>query len=135
MKRAARTENIWAVILSGITAFFFTIQSPLHPWNLAVTGTDSSVFKTVSMMMARGSIPYVDTFDHKGPLLYILNWLGDRISLYRGVWVIEMIFLIATFFMLYKIARLVCKKSVSCIVVFLSISLLFGYFDGGNISE
>ena len=83
------SENTIALSVSIILALIFGINSPLHPWLGTEAGTDSSVFKTVVMMMERGYQPYRDSFDHKGPFLYILNWLGNRISPYNGIWWIE----------------------------------------------
>ena len=121
-------------ILFLIATFVFLLKNPLHPWIDGQAGTDSSVFKTVALMMERGYMPYRDTFDHKGPLLYILNWLGNRISPYRGVWAIEFIAIFLTFYLIYKTARLCCNRMFSCVTVFASVSLLFEYFDG-NMSE
>ena len=80
-------------------------------------------------------MPYRDSFDHKGPLMYILNWLGNRIASYRGIWVIEMIFLTVTFYMLYKIARLSCGRIASVVTFFTASTLLFPYFEGGNFTD
>lgn len=128
-------ENIVAVMMIGILTFFFLLLSPLHPWVGGTTYADSSVFKTVVMMMEKGGMPYVDSFDHKGPLLYILNWLGNRISYYRGIWVIEFVFLIVTILMIYKSSRLICSKKGSVVTTLMAISLLFEYFEGGNLTE
>lgn len=128
-------ENIICFLTMTIGTFLFLQKSPLHPWMGSNTGTDSSVFKTVALMMEHGYMPYRDSFDHKGPLLFIINFWGNKISSYRGVWVIEFLFVVVTFFMLYKIARISCKILTSYISTFLSISLLFGYFEGGNFTE
>ena len=61
-----RIEVVFAFLFSLVIAFFFSIQSPLHLWVGADTNVDSSVFKTISMMMQKGYMPYRDTFDHKG---------------------------------------------------------------------
>lgn len=115
--------------------FVFLLRSPLHIWTGFDTSVDSSVYKTIALMMDKGYMPYRDTFDHKGPLIYIFNWLGNRISRYRGVWVIEFITLFVTFFCIYKIARLKCKKVHSCIILLVSTTPLFTYFEGGNLTE
>ena len=96
---------------------------------------DSAIFKTVALMMDKGYMPYKDTFDHKGPLLYVINYLGLKISYFRGVWVFEAIFMTITLFMLYKIARLKTKISSSILVALTAMSLLFDYFYGGNLTE
>lgn len=122
-------------MVSFIVALIFGFNSPLHPWVGSEAYTDSSVFKTVALMMEHGYMPYMDSFDHKGPILYILNYLGNRVSYYRGIWVIEIIFLSFTFYFLYKISRLTCNTVASIIVTFIALSLLFGYYEGGNFTE
>lgn len=60
-----------------------------HPY------TDSSVFVYVGRVMQNGGLPYVDVFDHKGPLLYILNYLGLSITgNIWGIWLEECILLL-----------------------------------------
>lgn len=132
---SCNVENLICLFVMSIGAFLFLQKSPLHPWLGANTGTDSSVFKTVALMMERGYMPYRDSFDHKGPLLFIINFLGNKISSYRGIWVFELLFMVITIFILYKIACMSCKIVTSYLSVFLSISLLFIYFDGGNLTE
>ncbi len=129
------SENLICLFIMSISAFLFLQQSPLHPWIGSDAGTDSSVFKTVALMMEHGYMPYKDSFDHKGPLLFIINFWGDRISGYRGVWVFEFLFMVTAFFMLYKIARMSCNVLTAYITAFMAISLLFTYFEGGNLTE
>lgn len=130
-----KLENIVTLIFCTIFSFIFLINSPLHPWRGNESGVDSSVFKTVALMMGKGYMPYRDSFDHKGPLMYVINYIGNMISYYRGVWIIELFFLSVTVFFIYKISRLSSGKISSCIVIFISTSLLFGYFEGGNFTE
>ena len=44
-------------------------------------GYDSAVFQTMGLALLHGKLPYVDLFDHKGPVLYFINafglWLGN----------------------------------------------------------
>ena len=81
-------------------------------------------------------MPYKDSFDHKGPLLYIINWVGNKISQQYGIWLIEMGFMTCTLFVIYKIARLASNKiSHALIATFISVSLLFDFFQGGNLTE
>ena len=119
-------ENVAVIISLAIFAFLFLVNSPLHPWIRSNSKTDSSVFRTVAMMMDKGYMPYKDSFDHKGPLLYIIDWIGNKISLSSGIWMIEFGCMIITLFMIYKIARLSCKISSAWITMAVSSSLLFG---------
>ena len=128
-------ENLIAFIVAAVLAFFFLVNSPIHLWRHADTGPDSSTFKTIALMMDKGYMPYKDTFDNKGPLLFLINYLGLKISYYRGVWVFEEIFMAITLFLLYKIARLKTKAASSALAALTAMSLLFNYFEGGNLTE
>ena len=135
VKKPELIENVISLIASFVTAFLFTMNSPLHAWVNSDPGTDSSVFKTVALMMRKGFMPYRDTFDHKGPFMYIINYVGDCISEYRGIWVVEIVFLTVAFWVIYKTARLLCGAWPATIVTFISASLLFPYYQGGNMTE
>ena len=126
-------RNVGKLFVIVTIAIIFSMNSDLCPLTISLAGTDSSVFKTVSMMMRKGYMPYRDSFDHKGPLLYIINYWGDKISLYRGVWVFAA--LLITIFFMYKIARLLCSEINSFCVIITATTPLFGYYEGGNFTE
>lgn len=128
-------ENFIVILFMAIMSFCFMLKSPLHPWIGGDTGTDDSVFKTVALMMEKGYMPYRDSFDHKGPLIYILNWIGNKISSYSGIWVVEFLFMIGMSFMIYKISRLKCNINSSIIVAMFSVTALFQFFKEGNLTE
>ena len=127
--------DVWVCIFIFTLAIVFSMQSDLNIWYNGESGVDSSVFKTVAFMMSRGHMPYVDIFDHKGPLIYLLNWVGMLLSYWRGIWVVECVTIFVTFGMIYKIARLLCGKLMSCIVVLAAGAMLFLYYDKGNLVE
>ncbi len=136
MKRLKK-ENILISGMMLILSFIFLLKSPLnpYPWLRGQSGTDSSVFRTVALMMEKGYMPYRDSFDHKGPVLYIIQYIGNMISKDWGIWVVEFLLMTVTFFLIYKISRLSCGIVSSMIVFLLSVWLLFDYFQGGNLSE
>lgn len=115
--------------------FVFSMQCVPNLLDNGDSGTDSSVFRTIAMLMDCGYIPYRDTFDHKGPLIYILNWIGLQIAYYRGIWVVEFGALLVTFVFIYKMARLLCNKGMSLLILIIVASSLYQYFDGGNLVE
>ncbi len=133
-------EDKFPVVCAGVfillVTFIVSLQSPL---NILIkngnVGTDSSVFQTVAMYMENGFMPYKDIFDHKGPLLYVINWLGFKINESHGIWIIEVLALLCTFFMIYKTARLFCNRFYSCLTLLASSAALFIYFEGGNMTE
>lgn len=120
--------------IAAIT-FIFSMQCSPNIWNNGEAGKDSSVFRTVALMMDQGYVPYRDTFDHKGPLMYILNWLGIQLSYYRGIWVVEYITLFVTFVYMYKIIRLCCTRLMSWGMLLVAVAALYPQFEGGNLTE
>lgn len=125
-----------AIGIIFIVLFFFLFKSPVHPLRIKNTlGTDSAVFQTIAMVMEQGGRPYTDIFDHKGPLLYLLNYLGYIIGPIGGILYIEYLFLIVSFFFLYKIARLRVAPQLALIICGLALSLLYKYYEGGNLTE
>lgn len=128
-------RQIMIIAIIAFLAFLLMMQSPLCIWKHEETGTDSSVFKYVAFALSKGKMPYRDTFDHKGPLLYILNYIGQAISYWRGIWIIEFVNCFVAFGAIYKIARLRCGKIMSCTVLMISAAPLFTYFHGGNLTE
>lgn len=87
------------------------------------------------MMMRKGYMPYRDTFDHKGPLTYVINYVGALISSNYGIWCIEFVSLAVTVWLMYKISCLLCSRLQACIVVLVSLVPLYDYFQDGNLVE
>ena len=61
-------------VLSGLVwaLFFSKTTSPLY----TDVGYDSAMFQTIGKYWAQGYLPYVDLFDHKGPLIFFINAVG-----------------------------------------------------------
>ena len=96
-------------------------------------GFDSEIFKVFGIGILEGKIPYRDLFDHKGPVIFFINVLGQLIAPGRtGLFLLQTVSLSCAFVLIYKISRLFSsvKKSVA-------IALLIGLFMtalgvGGN---
>ena len=95
---------------------------------------DSHVFQIIGKYWARGSIPYVDLWDQKGPIIYFINavgyWMTDSKT---GVFLLQILFLFADLCILYHIfrSRLSVRNSFIVIVLFLfSLAQLYGAGNG-----
>lgn len=107
-----------------------------NPFLIGNTYVDSSVFNYVARVILKGGMPYRDTFDHKGPLLYLIDALGQLIRESLGLWFIELITLFLIFLLAYKIAKLVgCNNIRSLLVVLICMVSMALYFEGGNLVE
>lgn len=113
----------------------FLFQSPQNPWTGGTYGTDSSVFMTLGMQMARGVTPYLESFDHKGPLIYFLNYLGYVINPSWGIWIIEYVFLFFLVVFSYKIGKLFASKIGALLVPFLVLCCYMDYWQMSNYVE
>lgn len=120
-----------------VLIFFYTITvlayscSPVinHPY------TDSSVFVYVGRVMQNGGLPYVDVFDHKGPLLYLLNCFGlcltGNIS---GIWIVECVLLLACSFCFFGCIHRLFGRTPNIIAIIGFFMLSMGT-SSGNMTE
>ena len=123
------------VTILVVLTFLASLLTTNNVWKNGISKTDSSVFLYVGKMITKGYIPYRDTFDHKGPLLYLINAVGYSISPQKGIWFIELIFLFGTVLYIYKIASLFVDDKKSLIVTIVCIAQLSYFFEGGNLTE
>ena len=81
-----RKVNIKYFIYLLISIFMILIlsksTSPLYDGSYTI---DSSVFQLIGKGILEGYIPYVDLFDHKGPILFFIQALGILINKNIGI--------------------------------------------------
>lgn len=112
-------NNFLIVIGLVLLALFLSLNNPMNPFiEQPASGTDVSVFRTVAMVMGDGGAPYEDSFDHKGPLLYIVYWLAGNISWNHGIWWICFLAVLMTTLYMYKTALFFSDSKVASWVVF-----------------
>ena len=140
--REQKKPASWAVDLLVCVCVAFTVGTLLHqyPGTKVPVSTDGSVFLYIGKQMHAGKVPYVDLFDHKGPALYVIQYLGYLImpnSIAGGVWILEMISLTVTAMFMMKTARLVAKdvRSGYLALMMVLISCGFKMYMGGNFTE
>lgn len=136
-----KSKNIKKIIIFLmliIIAFLICYQSTTNPFVKQSLGKDSSVFIYVAKAMKNGQLPYKDVFDHKGPLLYFIDYIGILFSnnSYIGIWIIEIIFMTIDLIYMYKISKLLVKNDVFAILaVLIAIIPLTSYWQEGNLTE
>jgi hypothetical protein len=118
-------SGTFVTLLSGTT-------SPLRPWY----GGDSAMFRLIGTAMAQGRTLYVDIWDHKGPGLFVLQWLAQVIAPGRlGIFAIQIAFLYAMLALLYATARRMGGPVVAWAAVAAGIAFLAPAYEHGNLSE
>ena len=126
------------ILCFAVASFAIIVNSPAFPWRGGETGTDSSVFLTVGHQMQEGMIPYRDTFDHKGPLLYLINYFSVMINETSGFFVFEFLSIFFTMWFMYKIIRLKVKSlAMSGFLTLILFTPFFAFYliDFGNMTE
>ena len=95
---------IWKFLLYAgflIYSGWLMLQSPNSPLSNVPEYVDSGVFQYIGRKILEGYMPYRDIFDHKGPLLYLINALGLQLMGRNGIrlmdWIIFSSSLIVSF--------------------------------------
>lgn len=119
-----------------ICSILMSLYGTNNPFQIGYTNVDSSVFCYVAKIIVGGGMPYRDTFDHKGPLIYLIDALGLLIDEEIGIWILELLTIYVIFLFAYKIAKYVgCSEVMACCVISLGIFALSYFFEGGNLTE
>ena len=85
-EKAARGLLFLLSALMGV-ALFTESTSPLFSgW-----GYDSAMFQTIGKYWVEGYLPYVDLYDHKGPMIFFINALGYGLGGRNGVYIIQVL--------------------------------------------
>lgn len=132
-------KNILEFIGVEILFFFVSLticsMSPFEFHKEVYKGVDSTVFQVIASGMTKGMVPYRDFFDHKGPLLYLLNFVGRILSPAWGILVIEISFINGTLLAGYYLCRKLANIFSSVMAVVFVYSSMYQYYEGGNLSE
>lgn len=126
--------NNWFLLVYLPIAFLYVLffsyaNSPLY----VADGIDSTIFKTMGQVIIDGGVPYVDYFDHKGPIVYFIQALG--ILLLSGKWGMYVILsvTIAVSLMIWnKISRLFLTPTISFIATLIPLYVMAAFVEDGN---
>ena len=124
-------------VLTAITVACFlvvpTFSTPLY----ACSSDDYNVFVVMAQGWMEGLIPYRDLFDHKGPLLYLLQIAGLIIAPGKlGIWILETLFAVIFLELLYQCRALVLTStSTNYTAVAVALLILLFTMQGGNNNE
>ena len=134
--RKMPVKQLFILTIALFSATVIMCYRTSNPIVLGRRGPDSSVFVYVAKVIINGGMPYRDTFDHKGPLLYLINVLGLIINKDLGLWFIEVANLCIIFVLTYKLSKLVGCNFTQSVIGMITGALVMAYrFDGGNFTE
>lgn len=130
-RRAARIA--FALALSVLCALVFCENNtPLGP----SIGSDNAMYLTMGTALAQGYAPYTQIFDHKGPLLFVLQTLPQLAGGYRTatVFAMEALFLFAS---LLVVDALCARAGARCAWAAQAayLAAMMPCLNGGNLTE
>src|SRR4026207_670513 len=102
---ASPGPKIREIVLPIVVSTLGTIISlfPSNPGNMTLPSRDSGVFLYMGWRLLNGDIPYRDIWDHKPPLIYLVDALGIALapdSLW-GIWLLQCLFIFFTLLVTY----------------------------------
>lgn len=116
-----------------IMAFILTLQNVCMPIGQRMNYSDSSIYQYIGSIMLKGKMPYIDAFDHKGPILYLINMIGCLINIRWGIWLIDLIFMSGIMMYAYKLSNKFLNSEAALIVVLIIMPIISrGYWIGNT---
>ena len=118
----------WAILLAllFVIAFDSFVTTP---------GGDSAIYLYVAQGILEGEIPYLDRWDNKGPLFYVLNLIGLVIDETWGIWVVQGLFLLGA----ASLAFLLLWRTLGVLPALFALAVFLAYYKRfappGNYTE
>ena len=127
-----RIGNLATVAWSLLTALLLALAIDSF---IGEFGGDASIYLYIGKGILEGEIPYLDRWDNKGPLFYVLNAVGFLIHETWGIWVVQGLFLLAA----SAFACLVLRKDFGTLPAFCALALFLVFYrrfaPPGNFTE
>lgn len=137
--------NLFTFLSLGAIIVIATFKFECSPLYQGATWVDTNTVYDMANGLLHGKVPFKDIFDTKGPILYFIYALAIIITpgQYWGLWILEIVFGVATFFILRAIYKLVSKNikllnNYADIVAFLGWVLIYTSWPihkGGSAEE
>lgn len=129
-EKAARGLLFLLSALMGV-ALFTESTSPLFSgW-----GYDSAMFQTIGKYWVEGYLPYVDLYDHKGPMIFFINALGYGLGGRIGVYIIQSLCIAASEALAYGMLKNRLGRGKALALALLLPFVLAANWQEGNTTE
>jgi len=131
-------KDLCSILICGVISFFLInhISNSTSLFGLGYFGADSAIFQSIAKSWTEGVIPYRDYFDHKGPILYLINLIAYIFPYHRVALVVIQTGLMAlTLFIMWKILTYYWNYKLSLFCISSLILYWAMVYDEGNLSE
>jgi len=124
-----------AFIFSTIFGLFvYSSNSPLGP----SYGSDNAMYLTMGTALKNGYRPYLDIFDHKGPFLFLFQWIPQVFSSgysTTAIFIQEVIFLFLSLCILGFLSVRYLKMKSPLWIQLIYLGVISSLVSGGNLCE
>ncbi|MEA4869965.1 MAG: hypothetical protein VB062_04955 [Christensenella sp.] len=124
------------LLFSAVFLLLCTKSSPLFPLNDWV---DSNIYFTIGKGMMHGKVPYLNLYDQKGPVAFLLFGLASLVSggSFFGVYLLETIAFSFTLYAAYRTVSLYSERYAILALPVLSACILgsMSFSHGGSLEE
>lgn len=130
--RAILRHGSLATAAAVFLLLFSNTTSPMYP----ILGDDSAIFRVFGTAIARGAVPYVDIWDHKGPALFLIEALPQLIHEGRvSLFLMQVISLYVTLLLIDVLAKRFGGMGLRITTIAVVLALLSRFLEFGNLSE
>ena len=118
-------KNLYYVFLFVVVIFLSLVGLNSSPLNKGITQNDSAVFQIMGKGMIEGQVIYKDLFDHKGPIMYLINAIAYLISPKIGLFVVEIVLIYIGALFIFKTSKIFVNEKISFIMALFYLMLFF----------
>lgn len=128
--------EVWPLLLFPLVSAVVLLlmsgsTSPLYD----IPYSDGLVFRYISTAMVDGKVLYVDVFDNKGPLLYLINYLALLVHPTYGLLLFQWVHWTIFFFLCYRLHCQLHSRHFFVWILPLLLTFIIRFFDNGNLTE
>ncbi len=120
-----------------LVTFITSLVLVSNPFSELLPKHDSSMFTYFGYAMGHGRTIYTEIFDHKGPIIFIFNYIGNLLSTstFTGIYVLEFLSLFFFFIFTYWLSKMWLTKFPALIPLIIEAIVLIFFIEGGNLTE
>jgi len=124
----------WVLLLAIFQSLVFI---PRSPYFRPFPGVDSAMYVYSAERVLEGNLPYLDLWNHKGPLVFYNNILGILLTpnSFWGVWLVEFVVVVASMSFAYFALSKVYDRYIAFAGVLAGFSPSYALKIAGNTNE
>lgn len=130
--------NLLSYLGCLLIAFLFCLKFSLTTSFIynGIHGADSAIFYIIGKYWSQGYLPYVDLWDHKGPIIFFINCIGHLLTGDKiGVFILQVASLSVFEYFTLLTFRIRFNLLISGLLTIVSLFWLACSYEAGNLTE